>query len=218
MMDEIRVLLVDDHTLVRTALADLLSNEPDITVTNNVPTADVAVKKAAEDKPGVVLMDIDMPGRDCFDAAERIAAICPECCTVFLSAHVQDHYIGRALKVKARGYITKSETPEKVVAAIREVAAGGSYFSKNVRDRIVIDERGVRLKDKLHPRIAELTPREVEVLRYIAGGNGKKEISQFMHISVKTVDHHTTRLMNKLDIHDRVGLARFAIREGLIEP
>lgn len=217
MSDPIRVILADDHTLVRDTLRQWLNNAGDIAVVAETPTAEAAIDEAIRHKPDVVLMDIDMPGLLCFDAARTIRARSPETKIVFLSAFFHDRYIEDALSAEASGYLTKSEPPEEVVRAIREVAAGGICFSPEVRSRIVIDAHGARLSAEPRTRAGTLTPREVEVLRYIARGLSKKDIAGTMHISVKTVDNHCTNLMNKLDIHDRVSLARFAIREGLAE-
>lgn len=217
MTDPIRVLLVDDHALVRGALAERLGREPGLVVVGTAGTAEEALRKARESKPHVVLTDIDMPGLDCFEAARRLIAMQPDVRVVFLSAFIHDRYVDEALAVKAHGYLTKSEPPERVVAAIREVASGGAYFSAEVRSRIVVEASGVRLRGGSTSRVATLSRRELEVLRYIARGLGKKEIATITHLSLKTVEHHATRLMNRLDIHDRVELTRFALREGLAE-
>jgi len=130
---------------------------------------------------------------------------------------VHDVFVEQALSVKAHGYLTKREPPDTVVMAIREVISGGAYFSEEVESRIVVDEKGANLQSKSKSLVSTLSPRELEVLQYIAQGLGKKDIAKLTNLSVKTVDHHTSRLMNRLKIHDRVDLARFALREGLIQ-
>ncbi len=217
MTGEIRILLVDDHALVRSALAERLAREPGFVVVGTAATAEESLRKARESRPHVVLTDIDMPGLDCFEAARRLISMYPDVRVVFLSAFLHDRYVDEALAVKAHGYLTKSEPPESVVVAVREVASGGAYFSAEVRSRIVLETSGARLRVGVTSRVATLSRRELEVLRYIARGLGKKEIASIMHLSVKTIEHHTTRLMNRLDIHDRVELTRFALREGLAE-
>ncbi len=214
MNDKITILLVDDHALVRGALADRLNHEPGLVVVGSTASADGAIRIATESHIDIILMDIDMPGLNCFEAAKRIGVICPKTRVIFLSAFKHDRYIEQALEVKAHGYLTKREPPESVVAAIREVAAGGAYFSKEVQSRIIVDETGANLP---RSRLSKLTPRELEVLQYIARGYGKREIGSIMKLSTKTIENHTTSLMGKLNIHDRVELARFAIREGLAE-
>jgi len=215
---EIRVLVVDDHALVRGALCERLNREQGVVVVGTAGTADEAIERINEVRPDVVLMDIDMPGQICFDAARTINALAPETRVVFLSAFLHDWYVEQALAVEASGYLTKREPPETVVRAVREVAAGGVFFSAEVRSRIVVDSAGVKLATQSKSRASTLTAREVEVLRYVAQGLSKKEIAGTMHLSIKTVDRHCANLMGKLDIHDRVELTRFAIREGLAQP
>lgn len=214
----ITLVLADDHGLVRDVLADRLAREPDMSVLAAVADAEQAVAQAIARQPDIVLLDIDMPGLFCFDAARTIGQRCRRTAIVFLSAHFHDRYIEQALAVRAAGYLTKNESLDTVVAAIRAVAAGGSYFSDEVRGRIVVDTHGARLAAGAQSRASTLTPRELEVLRYLARGLSQKEIAQVMHLSAKTVHRHGANLMAKLDIHDRVELTLFAIRERLAEP
>lgn len=216
-MKPISVLLVDDHAMVRETLATWLRGEEGLSVVASVATADEAISEVVRARPDVVLMDIDMPGLLCFDAAQVIQARSPQTRIIFLSAFYSDRYIEDALSAGASGYLTKGEAPQAVARAIREVAAGGVAFSPEVQSRLIIDGSGVRLGREGKTRVSLLTPRELEVLRYLARGLSKKEIANIMHLSVKTVDNHSASLMSKLDIHDRVELARFAIREGLAE-
>jgi DNA-binding NarL/FixJ family response regulator len=213
----IRVILADDHALVRSTLAEWLRTQSDLKVDAQVNNADDAVNEAIRLAPNVVVLDIDMPGLSCFDAARTIRSRLPQTKIVFLSAFLHDRYIDEALRCGASAFLTKGESPQKVAEAIRTVANGGAFFSPEVQGRMVIDSGGVRLADGPTTRVQTLTQRELEVLRYIARGMSKKEIANVMHLSVKTVDNHSTSLMSKLDIHDRVELARFAIREGLAE-
>lgn len=213
----IKVVLVDDHALVRQALGALLSQSADIVPVADCPDADQAIAACISLRPDVVVMDIDMPGIAAFDAAQIIAARVPGAKILFLSAFTHDRYIEAAIKGGALGYITKNEPPEHVAKAIRTVASGKAYFSPEVQSRLVIDSDGVHLEAKVKSRVNQLTARELEVLRYIARGMAKKEIAKTMHLSVKTVENHSASIMNRLDIHDRVELTRFAIREGLVE-
>jgi DNA-binding NarL/FixJ family response regulator len=211
------VLLVDDHALVRDTLAERLGQEPDLEVVGGACDAAEAMDLAFERRPDVVVMDVDMPGLACFEAARDIRSRLPKTRVLFLSAFSNDRYIEQALATKASGYITKNEPPQAVIEAIRAVYRGTVYFSPRVQARLTVDEANVTLAKPGDTRASTLTPRELEVLRYLARGMSKKEIAQTMHLSVKTVDTHSGNLMNKLDIHDRVELARFAIREGLAE-
>jgi DNA-binding NarL/FixJ family response regulator len=136
---------------------------------------------------------------------------------IFLSAFFHDRYIEEALEAGASGYVTKNEAPGSLLSAIRKVSSGFTYFSPEVHERLVVDVSGLRLRSESHTRGFSLTDRETETLRYVAQGLAKREIANIMHLSVRTVDAHVRNLMAKLDIHDRVELARFAIREGLAE-
>jgi DNA-binding NarL/FixJ family response regulator len=210
-------MLVDDHSMVRRLLARRLDAEPDMRVMATAGNADEASAEAIRLRPDVILMDIDMPGLSCFEAAKTISQQCPQTRIIFLSAFFHDRYIEQAIAVKAWGYITKSEPEDSVLEAIRKVSAGIAYFSREVKARIVVDSHGVTLACGTRSRVSDLTECEMEVLRYLARGMAKKEIARTAHISVNAVNRHTTSLMSKLDIHDRVELARYAIREGLAE-
>ncbi len=218
MKRRIAVLLADDHSLIRESLKARLETEPDLTVVASVPNADEAITEAIRLQPSIVLMDIDMPGLSAFEATKIIKARSDRTRVIFLSAFFHDRYIEEALEAGASGYLTKGESPESVIDAVRKVSAGGTCFSADVQARIVVDSQGLRLATRAQTRTATLTRREMEVLRYLARGMPKKQVAQIMHLSVKTVERHSDRLMNKLDIHDRVELARFAFREGLAEP
>ncbi|MBN1347733.1 MAG: response regulator transcription factor [Phycisphaerae bacterium] len=217
MSQTISLVLADDHALLCGALVNRFEAESDLTVLAQVGTADDAVTRSLELRPDVVLMDIDMPGQVAFDAARKIKTRCPATRVIFLSAFSHDRYIEQALAVEASGYIIKTEPIETVIEAIRKVASGMSYYSPDVQCRIVFDGEGIQLSDRAHTRASTLSARELEVLRYIAQGLTKKEIGAVMLLSVKTIEAHTSHLMAKLGIHDRVDLARFAIREGLAE-
>ncbi len=211
------VLLADDHALVLRMLRDRLDAEQDLTVVAAVGSAAEAVGEALRRRPDVVVMDIDMPGMVCFEAARTIRAACPQTRTVFLSAFSNDAYIEQALSVEAAGYLTKSEPPEAVIRAVRAIRAGQRCFSADVEARIILAPNGLQLAPRGRARAYSLSNRELEILRYVARGLSRKQIAQITHRSVKTVKVHCANIMKKLDIHDRVELARFAIREGLAD-
>ena len=213
----ITIVLADDHALVRRSLAAILRTATGLSIVGDAGTTDEAISLAIRHQPTVVVLDIDIPGVECFEAARTIRSRCARTSILFLSAFSHDRYIDAALNVGALGYVTKSEPPEAVIAAIRAIASGQCYFSPDIQSRIVISKEGVRLANEPKSRSATLTAREVEVLRYIARGMSKKEIAQTMHLSVKTVENHASNVMTRLAIHDRVELARYAIREGLVE-
>lgn len=211
------VLLVDDQALLRDMLNEVLQRDPRFRVLGSVSSADEALAVAGRVRPDVILIDIEMPGSNCFEVARQIARILPKTRLIFLTGFAHDRYIEQALSVGARGYLTKNVSPGMIMEAVLKVAAGAFYFSEQVRARMVIDESGPRLMDERASPIAGLSAREFEVLRHIAMGLAKKEIAGKMHISVSTVENHTAKIMKKLKIHDRVELARFAIREKLVQ-
>jgi len=213
----IRVAMVDDHTLFRRAVCGALTREEDIEIVGQADRADGIVELVHSTRPDVLLLDIDMPGLTAFEAARRVGFTFPDVRIIFVSAYHTDQYIEQALTANARGYVTKNEEPEELLQAIRKVMADELYFSSVVWSRLVIGPKGIRLVDNPPTARSKLTIREVEVLRYVAEGLSKKEMAKVMKISVKTVENHSGSLMKKLDIHDRVELARFAIREGLAE-
>lgn len=217
MSTEIRILLVDDHALVRDGLSVRLQQEEDFAVVGLADDASAALSMMADRRPDIVLLDIDMPGLSCFEAARAICVQWPGARIIFLSAFLTDRYVEEALRVRARGYLIKSEPPAALIAAIRTVQTGGMCFSDEVRARLVVSDEGVALAEGAKTKASTLTGRETEILRYLARGLAKKEIAALTHVSIKTVETHTHHLMNKLDLHDRVALTRFAIREGLAE-
>ena len=213
-----RILIVDDHALVRDMLSQRLAQEPDLEVVGLAQDAGQALDLTLRLRPDMVVLDIDMPGLSAFDAAQRIGTELPGTRVFFLSGYVQDGYIAQALQARARGYATKGGTPDGLLTCIRKVLKGGTCFCPEVRSRLEITADGPRLAACVRTRAQLLTPRELEVLSYLAKGLAKKEIAHITDLSVKTVEQHCTHLMQKLDIHDRVELARFAIREGLVQP
>jgi DNA-binding NarL/FixJ family response regulator len=218
----ITILIVDDHALLRDGLCAQISVEPGMAVVDTCGDADTAISLVAKHKPNIVLMDIDLPGLSCFAACGQMAAQSEDTRVIFLSAYHHDRYIDQALEVNAWGYVTKGESISIVLEAIRSVSGGRVHFSDDVKSRIVAEGKGFRLSSpssspssSSRSRVSTLSPRELEVLRYLAKGLSVKEVAKIMHISAKTVDNHKTHIMQKLDIHDRVELARFAFREGI---
>ena len=210
-----RILLVDDQEMMREALAQHLSAQSGFEVVASVSNHELAVDAAKETQPDVALLDIEVPGLDCFAAARAIGEASPHTRVIFLSAFCRDHYIEQALEVNASGYIVKGEEPTVLHRAIETAVGGGTYFSEEIENRLVLGNDGLTLAQPGSTRVASLTKREREILRYVAVGMSKKEIASLVDRSVRTVDAHVRNIMSKLDLHDRVELARFAIREGL---
>jgi DNA-binding NarL/FixJ family response regulator len=212
----ITALVADDHALIRSALVAVLNDTDDIRVVAEAANAADAVELAHKHSPAVVILDVDMPGIDAFHAATHIRQLRPSTAILFLSASDHDRAIEQAIKVGALGYIVKSDDPAGIPGAIRTVARGEQYFSPRAAERIQGGIGEVRRRKITGTRGAMLSDREVEVLRYVGKGFAKKQIAEMLGISVKTVDKHVTSVMEKLDIHDRVELALYAVREGLI--
>lgn len=207
-----KVVVADDHPLIRASVVALLESAPDLEVVADVGTADEALRATATRKPDVVVLDINMPGIDAFQAAGEVRQIHPGAKVIFLTVNDSDGAIEQAKAAGVNAFVSKGDEPGDVLTAIRETVAGRNYYSPTIRQRLSTGGRGDG-----DSRLSQLSARELETLRYVAKGLAKKEIAPLMHISVKTVDKHVTQIMTKLDIHDRVGLARYAIREGLVE-
>ena len=210
------VLLVDDHMLLREMLRDRLTDAGFEVVTTGDTTE--AIDLAADLQPDVAVLDIDMPGRSTFEVARVLRTESPSTKVVFLSAYVRDAYIEQALAVEATGYLCKCEPLDEILAAIGAAAGGTICYSRGVLQRIVIEGSRARLAEPSGTRSSQLTDRERDVLVHVARGLSQRQVAHVLDISVKTVQHHLEGVMDKLDIHDRVELSRFAIREGLVEP
>ncbi len=214
----ITVVVVDDHGIVRDGVSGMLSRERDIRIVGVAENADEAISKVVETRPDVVLMDIDMPGVSCFDAVQIIRSRVPNTKVILVTAHEHDEYIEQALRVKANGYLIKTQSMAALADAIRDVANGKIHFSPEVMDRLVVKGEKIELENPPKTRRSMLSPRERELLRILAKGVSLKEAASILGISYKTADKQKASLMAKLDIHNRVELSRFAIREGMIEP
>ena len=214
----ISILVVDDHGLVRDSLSSSLDREKDFRIVGVATNADEAITEALAHKPDVVLMDIDMPGLSCFDAVQIIQSRVPNTKFIFVTAYEQDEHLEQALRVRANGFVSKTEGIAALAQAVREVMAGRVHYSPEVTKRLVVDGDEIRLANPPKTRLRMLSPRERELLRVLAKGLTLKDAAQTLGISYKTADKQKASLMAKLDIHDRVELARFAIREGLVEP
>lgn len=210
-MSTLRILLVDDETLLRESLADSLNRTDGMEVAGTAGNAAEAIERAQELRPDVIVMDIEMPGRDPFAAAAELKQKYPDAALLFLTAHVHDRFIDRAMDAGAVGFLSKRERPKALVEAIRAAVDGGPVYSADVQERLSSSARATT-------RGQTLSRREEEVLCYVARGYTKKQIAEDMNLSIKTVEGHTDHLMKKLGIHNKVDLARYAIREGYIKP
>src|ERR1043166_8569936 len=201
--------MADDHPLLAGPLALRLDHEPSFQVAGIGKTAQEAVALCMEHSPEVLLLDIDMPGMSCFDAARRIRKLRPRTKLIFVSGFWEDRFIEQALNAKAHGYVTKTELAETLVQAIKEVMAGGAFFSKEVQSRIVVDSRGARLQGGQCSRTSTLTSREREVMAYVAQGMDRNMIADQMQRARGTADNNLSNIRKKLKIHSMVDLVRF---------
>ena len=217
-MPRIRVLIADDHTLVRQGLRALLKGETDIEIIGEAETGREAVQLATTLEPDVVLMDIAMPLLSGLEATRQITRRAASSRVLILSSYSDDEYVHQLTEAGGAGYLLKQASFADLVTAIREAQKGNAFFSPAISKRLSDQYRetvvrGVRVKGSTDL----LTSRETEVLQLIAEGGANKRIAAELGISIKTVERHRQRLMDKLDIHDVAGLTRYAIAKGLVE-
>jgi two-component system response regulator NreC len=210
----IRILLADDHTLVREGLRALLARETDLKIVAEAGDGREALQRAREARPDVAALDLSMPLLNGLEAARQMAGWERGPRPILLTVHAEDEYILEALRAGIRGYVLKKQAGADLVRAIREVAAGGVYLSPSISATLVEAVRDVGSK----AGEPALSPREREVLQLVAEGKTTKEIGTILGVSAKTADAHRTRLMQKLKIHDTASLTRYAIRQGVIQP
>jgi len=213
----ITCVFVDDHKMVREALVAQLQRSPRIRVAGTAGSID-EMPPLLRSAPDVLVVDVNLPGRDIFEVATDIKRRWPKMHILILTGFLADIFIEQALKQGIAGYLLKTEPLQELVSAIERVAAGERVFSKAVAERLEFDEETGEYTVRHESDLSALTLRQLEVLRHLACGQSVKEISHMMKLSEKSVDSHKYRIMNKLGIHDRVLLARFAIREGLMVP
>jgi DNA-binding NarL/FixJ family response regulator len=208
-----RVLIADDHLLVRAGIRALIESIDGVTVVGEANDGREAVELAATLSPDIALLDVTMPGLNGLEAATRLRESSPATRVIILSMHANDAYVRTALKAGAAGYLLKSATAEELQSALHTVARGEIYLSPAVSKQVV---KG--FVDGDESPLDALTTRQREILQLIAEGRSTKEVGFMLSISVKTVETHRAQIMERLEIHDLAGLVRFAIRTGLISP
>lgn len=211
-MKRIRILLADDHAVVRQGFKMILGAQPDMEIVGEAGNGREATELAEELKPDLVVMDVAMPELNGIEATRRLAASLPHTRVIALSMHKDSVYVREILRAGARGYLLKDSPAGDLVAAVRAVASGQSYLSPAVSNAVLDDYR----RHVTNP-IDLLTTREREVLQMIAEGKTNKEIATVLNLSVYTVDAHRGRIMEKLNLHSINELVRFAVRNGLID-
>ena len=215
-MEKVRILLADDHTILRAGIRALLEDEPDMVVIGEAEDGRTAVKLVCQLKPDVVLMDIAMPLLNGLEATRQIKNDCPQVKVLILSMHDNEEYIRQALVNGAMGYILKDAAAHELLDAIHAVYKGEAVRSPAIT-RLVI-ENYLRWGDLQKDNSSNgLSPREREVLQLIAEGYSNREISEILCISIKTVQTHRMNLMSKLDLHDRADLIKYAIQRKIID-
>jgi DNA-binding NarL/FixJ family response regulator len=212
----LRVLLADDHVLVRAGIRSLLATLPGVAVVAEARDGHEALALVESVRPDIVLMDIAMPGLNGLDATARIARDHPATRVIILSMHVSEEYGSRALRAGAAGYLPKDADVRELELAIGAVARGETYLSPAVSTHVVADYR--RRLAEAPDALARLSPRQREVLQLLAQGSSTKEIAFRLKVSIKTVETHRAQIMDRLDIRDLAGLVRFAVRTGLVPP
>jgi len=215
-MPAIKVLLVDDHLIVREGFRALLRHDASINIVGEARDGREAVALATQLQPDVVVMDIAMPLLNGLGATRQIIAARPETRILILSAYSDDAYVDRALEVGAAGYLIKQTSALILAEAIRTVHSGRSYFSPPI-SRPARDQHGAASRSKGLKSGPKLTARELEVIQLVAESVPNKRVAADLGISIKTVEKHRQHLMDKLNIHDTAGLTRYAIAHGIIE-
>jgi len=208
----IRIVLADDHVLIRQSLKSLLEREGH-QVVGEASDGQEAVRRVSSLQPDIVVMDISMPIVNGLNAAREVSSTFPKTKTILLTQHDEDQYVSEAIEAGVKGYVLKSQVANDLLEAIRQVVRGQVYLSPGV-SRAVME--AYRSKSEL--RKDPLTLRERQVLQLIAEGKSTKEIALLLGVSAKTAESHRTRLMQKLDIHEVASLVRYAVRRGIVQP
>lgn len=210
----IRILLADDHGIVRAGLRKIIEESGEMAVRDEMADGKKAVQRASENRPDVAVIDISMPGYDGLEVTKRLTDLYPDLPVIILTMHDEQQYLFRALEAGAMGYLTKSSAPEQLVSAIKKVVSGKRFLTEEGAEAMALKfAKGPAHKEG----IDQLSTRELQVLRRLAMGHTNKEIAKAYHISVKTVDTYRHRILKKLNLRNNAELSRFAIRNRLIE-
>jgi two-component system response regulator NreC len=216
-MDEIRLLLVDDHAVVRTGLRMLLESQPNLKIIGEAATGEQAIHMTGQLQPDIVIMDITLPDISGIEATRRLKQRLPQTAIIALTIHEDEQYFFEMLQAGASAYVPKRAAPEDLIAAIESVHRGEVYIYPSLAKLLVSDFLS-RATDVPPAQMDGLTAREQEVLAVLAEGKSNEEIAEMLSISKHTVARHRENLMRKLGLHSRGELVKYAIRKGLISP
>jgi DNA-binding NarL/FixJ family response regulator len=215
-MPAIRIVIADDHSLIRVGLKTLLRQIKGIDIVGEASDGIEAFSIIQDCHPDVALLDIKMPGVNGIQVASRIARSCPLVKVIMLAETVREEYIWYTIQAKATGYPIKDLDAQELNDAIQTVMSGDSYFARDIPQEVM--NKYLHQKDREGSLLDHLSARQQDVLHFIATGLSTKKIAQVMQLSPKTVESHRSQLMKRLNIHDITGLVRYAIRVGLVEP
>lgn len=218
MPDTIRIMLADDHTIVRQGLARLLNDQPDLKIVGQAINGRIAVDKALELKPDVIIMDIAMPQMNGIEAAKRIKKKLPKTKILILSMYSHEHYIHELFETGVSGYILKDSSGRDIIKAIHAAMNDETFLSPSISKVLVDTYRSPRKSSSGAERYKQLSNREREVFQLIAEGHTTRQIADMLYVSVSTVKSHRAKIMEKLSIDTSVKLVHFAIQLGLVDP
>ena len=211
----IRILIADDHAIVRQGLIQILAEESDMAVFGEAANASETIKNVHEQNWDIVILDITLPDRSGLDVLKELKNIRPGLPVLILSMHPEEQFAVRALKAGAAGYVTKESVPEELVKAIRKVLEGGKYVSPKLAEKLAVD---LELKDESKRSLHEiLSPREYQVMCMITSGKRIKDIAEELYLSVKTISTHRTRILEKMKMKNNVELTRYVLKNRIMD-
>jgi two-component system response regulator NreC len=218
-MNEIRVLVVDDHAIVRQGIRQLLDNREDMRLVGEAPDGIAGLEMARKLKPDAVILDIALPGLSGLDTAQLIREWKPDITIIMLSMHEKETYIRRALSLGARGYVLKTASPRDVIDAILTASQGKYYFSSEIKDEVVKGYLGLSYSQRLSANSAydTLSEREQQIFRLVVEGNHTKQIASLLYLSPKTVEKHRSNIIRKIGISEPLAMMKYAIKIGVVD-
>jgi two-component system invasion response regulator UvrY len=209
----IRILIADDHTLVREGLKQIFVDTPDIVTCDEAGNGEEVLKKVAKRSYDIILLDISLPGRSGLDVLKQLKVVKPKLPVLMLSIHPEELYAVRAIRAGASGYLTKESASEELIKAIRKIVGGGKYITNSLAERIAV-EIDAGTGKALHETLSD---REYQVLCLIASGKTTGEIARMLSLSVKTISTHRDRILRKMQMSNNAQLIRYALKQNLVE-